>query len=136
MTDKEFLQQVFIAYQEADSKLEQIARLQSLAQRTTTVIHCTPIGNGAALNSRVEQAVADIEGQSNYLADEINHLLAVRRKVSQAIANVADTSERRVLEYRYLAFLSWKEISHAMKIGLRYVFKLHERALKNFSAVH
>lgn len=136
MTEKEFLQQVFIAYQEADSKLEQIARLQSLAQRTTTVIHDTPTGNRAALNSRVEQAVADIEGQSNYLADEINHLLAVRRKVSQAIANVADTSERRVLEYRYLAFLSWKEISHAMKIGLRYVFKLHERALKNFSAVH
>ena len=136
MTEKEFLQQVFIAYQEADSKLEQIARLQSLAQRTTTVIHSTPTGNGAALSSRVEQAVVAIDGQSECLAEEINHLLEVRRKVSQAIAKVPEPNERRVLEYRYLAFLSWKEISHAMKIGLRYVFKLHERALKNFSAVH
>lgn len=134
MTDKEFLQQVFIAYQEVDSKLEQIARLQSLATRTTTIIHDTPCGNGTSLSSRVEQAIIAIQGQTEFLADEINHLLDVRRDVADAIANVNDPTERRVLEYRYLAFKSWKEISHAMKAGLRHVYKLHERALKNFSA--
>lgn len=135
MTAKEFLQQVFIAYQEVDSKLEQIARLQSLAQRTTTIIHDTPCGNGTSLSSRVEQAIIAIQGQTEYLADEINHLLDVRREVSEAISHVTDPTERRVLAYRYLAFKSWKEISHSMKIGLRTVFRLHEKALKNFAAV-
>lgn len=135
MTDKEFLQQVFIAYQEVDSKLEQIARLQSLATRTTTVIHDTPCGNGTALSSRVERAVIAIQGQTEFLADEINHLLNVRREVADAIAKVRDPTERRVLEYRYLAFKSWKEISHAMKAGLRHVYRLHDRALKNFGVV-
>lgn len=133
MTEREFLQQVFHAYQDADSKLEQMARLQALATRTTTVIHDTPCGDSAGLKSRVEQAIIAIEGQSEHLADEIKRLLDVRREVAEAIAQVSDPTERRILEYRYLAFLSWKEISHAMKIGLRYTYMLHERALKNFS---
>ena len=135
MTEKEFLQQVFIAYKEVDSKLEQIARLQSLATRTTTVIHGTPSGNGTALSSRVESAVISIQAQSEFLADEINHLLDVRQRVADEIAKVTNHDERLVLEYRYLAFRSWKEISHVMKIGLRTVFRLHDRALENFAAV-
>lgn len=133
MTEKEFLQQVFIAYQEADSKLEQIARLQSLATRTTTVIHSTPCGSGTTLSSRVEQAILAVEGQSEKLADELKRFMKVRDEVADAIAKVPDDSERRILEYRYLAFLSWKEISHSMKITIRYAYMLHERALKNFS---
>ena len=132
MTAKEFLQQVFQAYQDADSKLEQMARLQSLATRTTTVIRSAPVGNGSALSSRVEQAIVSLAGQSEQLADEVQRLLAVREKVAAAIANVPISDERRILEYRYLAFLSWKEISHAMKAGLRTIYRLHDRALKNF----
>lgn len=132
MTAKEFLQQVFIVYQDVDSKLEQIARLQSLATRTTTVIRSTPCGNSASLFSRVEQAVLSIEGQSDKLADDLKHFMQVRDDVAKAIANVADPAERRLLEFRYLALLSWKEISHFMKVGLRTVYRLHDRALKNF----
>lgn len=133
MTAKEFLKQVFVAYQEADSKLEQIARLQALATRTTTVIRSTPCGNGTSLTSRVEQAIVAIDGQSDKLAAELKHFMQVRDEVADAIAKVPDDGERRILEYRYLAFLSWKEISHAMKISIRYAYMLHERALKNFS---
>ena len=133
MTAKEFLQQVFIAYQEADSKLEQIARLQSLATRTTTVIHSTPCGNGTSLTSRVEQAIVSIDEQSDKLADELKHFMQVRDTVADAINKITAPNERRLLEFRYLAFKSWKEISHSMKISIRYAYMLHERALKNFS---
>lgn len=134
MTEKEFLQQVFIAYKEVDSKLEQMHRLQALATRTTTVIRGTPCG-GSALFSRVESAVLSLQAQSEFLADEINHLLDVSQQVADEIAKVDNHNERIVLEQRYLAFRSWKEISHSMKIGLRTVFRLHDKALKNFAAV-
>lgn len=133
MTSKEFLQQVFIAYQDADSKLEQIARVQALATRTTSVIRAIPLGNGTALSSRVENAIAAIEGQAEYLADEITRLLKVRDEVAAEIAKLNNPVERRILEYRYLCFHSWKEIADDMKRGLRYVYELHSRALKNFS---
>ena len=103
MTAKEFLKQVFQAYQDADSKIEQMARLQSLATRTTTVIRSAPVGNGSDLSSRVERAIVAISGQNEHLADEIQHLLDVREEVAAAIANVPVPNERRVLEYRYLA---------------------------------
>lgn len=132
MTEREFLQQVFVSYQEVDSKLEQIARLQSLATRTTTIISGTPHGRGT-LSSRVEQAIIAINGQTDLLAAEINHLLEVRRAVSDAIATVDNPVDRRILEYRYLAFKSWQEISRAMKMSVRYIYILHGKALKNFS---
>lgn len=136
MTAKEFLQQVFQAYQDANSKIEQMARLQSLATRTTTVIRSAPVGNSSNLSSRIEQVIAEMDSRSGCLAAEVQRLLAVREKVAAAIANVPVPDERRVLEYRYLAFLSWKEISKVMKTGLRHVYKLHENALKNFSLGH
>ena len=134
MTAKEFLQQVFRAYQDADSKLEQMSRLQALATRTTTIMHSTPVGNSSGLSSRVEQAIVALEGQSENLADEIKHLLDVRREVSAAIEKVSEPDERRILEYRYLAFLSWKEITYAMKIGMSTVYRLHQQALNSFAA--
>lgn len=134
MTEREFLQQVFNAYQDVDCKLEQIARLQALATRTTTTMCGTPCGNGTKLSSKIEQAVLAVSWQSERLADGIKRLLDTRIEVADAIAKVANHSERRILEYRYLAFLPWKEIAHMMKIGVRQVYKLHTRALKNFSA--
>lgn len=135
MTAKEFLQRVFIVYQGVDSKLEQIARLQSLATRTTTVMRSVPCCSGTSLSSRVEQAIVALDGQCECLADEINHLLDVRRQVEEAIAKVSNPMERCILEYRYFSFKSWKEISHSMKVGLRTIYRLHDRAIKNFSAV-
>ena len=136
MTAKEFLQQVFEAYKDADSKLEQIDRLQSLATRTTSVIRNTPIGNSNGLSSRIEQAICAVAGQNEKLSEEIERLLNVRCEVADAIAKISNPSERRILEYRYLAFMSWREISQAMKTGLRTIYRLLDCALKNFAACH
>lgn len=134
MTAKEFLQRVFKEYQEVDTKIEQVARLQSLATRTTAIVRGTPCGNKQALSSCVEDAVSAIQEQANGLAAEIKYFLAVRQEVAAAIAQVKNPAERRVLEFRYLAFLSWKEISYAMKIGLSTVFRFHQQALNSFAA--
>lgn len=133
MTAKEFLQRVFTEYQEVDTKIEQIARLQSLATRTTSILRGTPCGNKQVLNSSLEDAVSAVQSQADCLADEIKFFLATREEVANSIAKVVNPVERRVLEFRYLAFLSWKEISHAMKLGLSSVFRFHQQALNNFS---
>ena len=133
MTAKEFLQRVFTEYQEVDTKIEQIARLQSLATRTTSIMRGTPCGNKQVLTSCLEDAVAAVQKQSDCLADEIKQFIAIRDEVAAAIAQVKNPVERRVLEFRYLAFLSWKEISNAMKIGSSTVFRFHQQALNNFS---
>lgn len=134
MTAKEYLQQTYWINGEVESRLEQIARLQSLATRTTTILKSTPSG-GTKLNSRVESAVVDIQKQADDLAEQIKEFVAVSKEISAAIAELENHDERIILEYRYLCFYQWQEIAQKLNAGIRHVLKLHSRALKNFSAL-
>lgn len=134
MTAKEFLQQAYFAQQEVDLKLEQIARLESLATRTTSTIKFAPNSSDTA-NSKIEKAVIEMQGQKERLADEVTELLKIMDRVSTAIAKIKNPSEKRILKYRYLCFLSWNQISVLTKMSTSNIFKLHNLALQNFSFV-
>ena len=135
MTAKDFLQQAYIAHQEVELKLEEIEKLRSLSTRTTSKISSVPI-RGSVNGSRIENAVALIEEQADRLADEVLKLLEINKSVANAIAQVKNPSERAILEYRYLCFFSWQQISALMKTSTRQIYRLHNQALKNFSACH
>jgi len=134
MTAKEFLQQAYIAHGEVDIKLEQIAKLQSLATRVTTTLKNTPCGS-AVSGSRIENSVVNIQEQISRLAEEVTNLLAIQEKVATAIKRVENPVERKILEYRYLCFFSWQQITLIMKASQRNIFLIHNQALKNFSVV-
>lgn len=134
MTAKEFLQQAYIAHGEVELKLEQIDRLRSLAKRTTTKISDIP-ARGSRTASRIEYAVELLDEQADRLADEVLRLLEITKTIANAISAVKNSSERSVLEYRYLCFFSWNQISTLMKTGVSNVYKIHASALKNFPSV-
>lgn len=131
MTAKDFLQQAYIAHREVELKLEEIEKLRSLSIRTTTKLSDVPI-RGSVTGSRVENAVALLEEQAERLADEVLKLLEISKNVADAIAQVKNSSERAVLEYRYLCFFSWPQISTLMKTSPRQIYRLHNQALENF----
>lgn len=134
MTQKEFLQQAFVAHKEIEIRLEQITTLQALATKTTTVIRNTP-GGSNIFGSRVEEAVVRIQEHMAHLTDEVTHLIEVTKKISSAIALIPNADERAILEYRYLCFFSWQQISSVMKTGIHNIWKIHRRAVKNFGGV-
>lgn len=133
MTAKEFLQQAYIVHGEIEMKLERMDKLRSLAARTTRRLSGIPVRGLSDGGSRVENAVVLLEEQADRLADEVLKLLEISKSVATAIAKVKDSNERAVLEYRYLCFFSWAQISTLMKMGLSNVYKIHSAALKNFS---
>ena len=134
MTAKEYLQQAYIAHGELEIKLEQINRLQALATRTTTTLKSTPCGSSVS-GSKIESAVIRIQEEMDWLAGEVQDLLAIQENVSTAIKHVENFAERKILEYRYLCFFSWQQISLLMKISRRQLYRLHTQALENFSLV-
>ena len=134
MTQKEFLQQAFVAHKEIEVRLEQITTLQALATQTTTIIRHAP-GGSNVFRSRVETAVIQIQEHMTHLADEVARLIEVTKKISSAIELVPNANERAILEYRYLCFFSWQQISALMKTGVSNVWKIHRRAIKNFRGV-
>ena len=57
----------------------------------------------------------------------------LKYSIGKVIDDLENTNERTVLRYKYLMFLSWKEISTKMGYSKRWVIKLHEKAIQNFS---
>lgn len=133
MTAKEFLQQAYYAQQEVDFKLEEIARLESLATRTTATLKSTPSGSNVA-TSKIETAIAKMEEQRNRLAEEVTELLKITEEVADAINKVQNYAEKQILKYRYLRFYDWKQISILMKMSSRQLYRLHSQALENFGS--
>ena len=134
MTEKEFLQQAFVAHKEIEIKLERITKLRALATQTTTAISPAP-GGSNIFKSRVEESVIRIQEYISLLSDEVAHLIEVTKQISSAIALVPNVNERAILEYRYLCFFSWQQISAVMKTSVSNVWKIHRRAVKNFRGV-
>ena len=133
MTTKEFLQQAFVAHQMVESRLEQIARLQSLATRTTTAIKGVPSA-GTSASSVIETQIGKVQEQSALLAEEISRMVDVRNEVAEAIARVKNPDERCLLELRYLCHYSWEQMAKIFLCTERTMFYLHERAIKNLAA--
>lgn len=132
MTTKEFLQQAVVTHQVVESRIAQIARLQSLATRTTTAIKGVPSA-GTSAGSVIETRIGEVQEKSALLAEEISRMVDVRNEVAEAIARVENVNERTLLELRYLCCFSFREITKLMFLSIRKVFQLHNQALKSVS---
>ena len=55
---------------------------------------------------------------------------SISREITQIIKSVPSFEYKTILELRYLTFKSWNEIATLMNYDVRYVYKMHGRALK------
>ena len=129
MTAKEFLQRFNVLQRIADSRLDQIMKLQSTAKRTTSAMRDTPIGKQTDV-SRVESSVADIHDLTVQFADDLARAMTARTEIVEAISQVKNDDERYLLELRYVCRDSWETIAKKMNFSLDHVFTLHRQALK------
>ena len=72
-------------------------------------------------------ALADAEAE--YLK-EISAMCAVKGEVKREVGAVRTDLYRELLEYRYVYCLGWEEVADRLGYDLRYVYKLHDKALK------
>ena len=132
MTQKEFLQQAGNTHLAVESRLEQIARLQSLATKATTVMNGVPTA-GTSAGSVIETRIGEVQEQSALLAEEISRMVDARNEVAEAIARITNPDERCLLELRYLCHYSWEQIAKILTFSVDHVFTLHRQALKNLT---
>lgn len=67
------------------------------------------------------------------LEDQMNERIQLRREIVRKIECMDSETEKAVLRYRYIHMLKWEEIKERLHMtSLRYVFKVHGRALNNF----
>lgn len=128
MTTKEFFNQAYRLDQRINSKLSQIESLNLLAT------NCSPSLTGMPRNPSPPQSVMadavckiiDLEAE---IKNEIDRLVTLKAEIIGVIRNIENVDYQLILEKRYLLYLTWEQIAVDLNYELRYLHKLHSRAL-------
>ena len=107
-----------------------------LAALRMSMANITPVIDGLPHSSEIKSRVEKIALQ---IVDDELELDALRGQLSQAkgllveliMSEVNDPVLQTLLILRYVACCSFKETARLMRYGLRHIFKLHEKFLKD-----
>ncbi len=131
---KAFLQRAFNLYQDLDCKIEQFTRLQSLAQKVTSIIGCVPSTENNHV-SFLENAIVELNEQSLKIQSSILVFVTTVSEIAEVISKVENDDERLVLSYRYLAFRTWNDIAGKLNFSTQHIYRLHGNALLSVSDI-
>ena len=131
MTAKEYLAQAFRLDQRINSKLEQVSRLRSMAMKATGSFQAERI-SGTKQHSPMESSLVKVIDLEYEINDDIDRLVDLKREIANLIDRIGDPSYRLLLEMRYLGGNTWEDISIRMGYDLRWVYRLHGKALIEF----
>lgn len=139
MTAKEYLSQAYRLDQRINSKIEQVASLNDLATKCTSTLTGMPRNSNRA-SSTMADAVGKIIDLQNEINRDIDHLVDLKREIVTVIKAIENPEYQTLLEKRYLCFLTWEKIAVDMGYDLRWLYRIHKRALEEIhvpdSATH
>lgn len=132
MTAKEYLGQAYRIDQRINSKLEQVASLRALATKATSTLSDTPQGGSRNVQA-MEATIVKIVDLENEINEDIDTLVDLKREIVGVIKHIQNPEYQTLLELRYLCFYSWEKVAVEMEYDLRYMHKLHRKALEQCS---
>lgn len=128
MTAKEYLSQAYRLDQRINSKIEQVASLNDLATKCTSTLTGIPRNPNRA-SSTMADAVGKIIDLQNEINRDIDRLVDLKREIVTVIKAIENPEYQTLLEKRYLCFLTWEKIAVDMGYDLRWLYRIHKRAL-------
>ena len=79
--------------------------------------------------SHMESAILDIIELEDEISKDVVELVALKKEIVEVIKQVGNTEYQTLLEERYICFSTWEQIAVDMGYELRYIHKLHGKAL-------
>ena len=134
MTAKEYLSQARYLDLRINSKIQQVASLNDLATKATSALTGMPRNPNHA-TSTMEEAIAKIIDLQAEINNDIDTLVDLKRSLSKTIKAVDSPEYQTVLEKRYLCFQSWEQIAVEMGYELRWLYRIHGKALEEVKAI-
>lgn len=126
MTAKEFLRQARSVDRRVDEAQERVQRLRArLESGRMSSVTGMPRGGGSDWTETADRLI-ELEQAVNARTREL-----VRWKLAaiDAIRSVEEPREAEVLELYYIDGFTWEQVAHRMALDLRWVYRLHGRAL-------
>ncbi len=129
MNAKEYLSQARNLDQRIITKTQMIDSLNDLATRCTTTYSDMPKRPNHG-NSRLEECVMKIIDLEEQITADMEKLVDLKKEITYVIQSVPNPEYQDLLAKRYICCESWEKIAVDMNYELRYIHKLHSRALQ------
>ena len=134
MTAKEYLQQARFLDIRINSKIQQIASLNELAESCTATMTGMP-KNPNHGGSRMADAVCKIVDLQDEINRDIAKLVDLKREIMGVIKAVPNVEYQALLEKRYLCFITWEQIAVDMSYSIQHTYRMHDAAIKEIEQI-
>ncbi len=130
MTAKEYLQQAFYIDRKINLNLQKVEEMKRALYGKAVSYTNNGIKNATKANNTecVVMRVLEYEEQIN---SEIDKLVDLRIQIEAVISKLTNEQQKEVLTRRYLLYQKWEQIAVGMHLDLRWVYRLHGRALQS-----
>ena len=127
MTTKQYLRQVRNIDRRIEREEEQLERLRARVETgRMSAITGMPRGGGTDWTDTVDRLIA-LEQRLNA---RIREMCRVKADAIDMIDRVEDGRFRELLDCYYIKGMTWEQVAHEMHLDLRWVYRLHGRALR------
>ena len=134
MTAKEYLSQAWNIDQRINDKVAHVSQLRDMAMNVSAVISDMP-RSPSPNNQRMENIIARLTDTEDEINADIYRLVSLKLEIMNTIWQVTDENAQMVLERRYHRFKSWEDISADMSVSIRWVHKIHAKALDDIEKI-
>ena len=127
MTAVEYLSQAYRLDIRINSKIEQVASLNDLALKATSVITGMPHNPNKGVSTMADtiDKIIDLQAEINR---DIDTLVDLKSEIVTVIKAVGNTEYQTLLEKRYLNYMSWESIAVDMGYSIQHLYRLREKA--------
>lgn len=128
MTAKEYLKQARTIDMEINTKIEELHQLKLKASCVQSVAISERVKTSHENSSnKIIDEIVDLQNEIN---TEIDKLVDLKTEIRKNINKISDTRYVSILTNYYINRKTWEEIAEITKYDLRWVHRLHSRALK------
>lgn len=136
MNAKEYLQQAYRLNELIDSNQKELEQLRALS---TSISSCDMskerVQSSPQSYDKIGNIVAKIVDLNEIINSEIDNFVDLKTDIHNKIMQISDNTEKLILKYRYIEFLTWEEIAVKLGFTFQWVHVLHKKALNNFEKV-
>lgn len=127
MTAVEYLSQAYRLDLRINSKIEQVASLNDLALKATSVVTGMPHSpnKGKSTMADTIDKIIDLQEEINR---DIDKLVDLKAEIVSVIKAVDNPEYQTLLEKRYLCFMTWESIAVDMGYSIQHLYRLRDKA--------
>ncbi|SHJ36957.1 DUF1492 domain-containing protein [Hespellia stercorisuis] len=132
MTAKDYLLQVKRIEIQMNFDFRELEHWRDLSGRISGCnfeAHYNPNRNIEAPYVRCIDKIIDVEQK---ITREISALVEIKTTIMELIHGLENVDYQSVLELKYLSYYTWEQIANEMHYSLRWIYKLHGKALQEF----